>query len=1049
MSSDEEEYEENEEENEEQNEEEEDEETEEKVVKRKFEEKLPPKAESVSSISLLLPHQSKGEPTTVYVKTLPGRKSFERSYKAALKKLRIENILLQLKEDPEGRRLFREDLEAEEDEQNDDDDEEEDDDGEPKLPPPYWLPYLLSNDTFYLDRVLSVMYGWTVKPPEVVLPDESHDLDEEAPVEKEVNSEDEAQEENDEDGPPKAEEGDGNADREPADRSGDDDDDEESTGGDIPEADETSVGAKPVVQPPVYPGFAHPNYKFYIVLDQTSGEWHMLDLHPSIWKHRYHLAMEEKRRAAEEGLAERAARKEMKTNDEEEEDEEESNEEEEEEEEEEDIDDEEDDYDYDLSTLICIDSLMLAAIQSPVALRYILMQPTAPSLQLIQDWMEKDLEVGFSYLSTIYSMIAFIQRNDGQRLPHRIPRLALDFNYFFQPAYLYSLSPPKFMNSAVEDANSFDSIVSSRSVDGQMVMQTLLSVGIAPSGPIELHHFATVEGILLGLWLMLAMPKSEFLKWSARRPASANDDQQPVDEEDEEEDEDDGEDGSVTESLLERRLKRDEKSALKSKLAEQKQLFLPAALLSKIIIELRRRVRRHRNGKAPSTFPFAMCLERVYKPEALENGKDDPLVASSFTMDTAYSLLKMGGQDLPKDLDAIMSGSVTRHQKLYQSDLALLVLSMMSPHTAAAVPLAPRPPSARSKELLIRKAVPLDSLHPPPVLFFERLLKDKMNLMRTPLHKARSGTLRLLYLMLHRFKLPDFAHLLTVQSPLYQLFGVNERCPLPELVASWLMERRSEKMMNLEIFVNMFWHELYCRMEYGLYAPKVIEFLKKYCPTIIRMVNERETQFSGVIDILGGLLHRHSAVHHTALKKKLLSGADESQSGAASDNSFDVKVDISLLNPSPYDAEYIREESRVVAAFESLSMPSRTYYTPETLYRLLFTVANVDLVAVRYLMVVRGITTIRQNPFSDKEVEALEYAITTQNQLITKLIVGLGFTIDGTLDEGKMTVDFYAENRFDVKDVLHLKEVWAGNCKTIASDPNRQYGILRGEVPKQ
>lgn len=1007
-----------------------------KRAKRKFEEQLPPKKPSLSSLFLLLPGRG-AEKVEVKVKNIPGRITFEKRYRAYLKKIRRENILKQLESDPDGKRAFFQ-LEEEEGEANavdDIDDEDEDDldeDEQPKLPLPFWLPFLLSDDEFYLERVLAAMYGYALNPPAPYAEEPPKDGDEDEAISK-------------------------------------DDEIDEEVGGvtsfsSLPsEGIVKSLSKKSLnedVQPLTIPKFLHPNYPFYIVFERASEEWHLLDLHPLIWTHQYHAAMAEKRRQAEEAEVEREENEKAEDEENNEEDDQEENEEAEEHSAREESEEaEEEDLQYDLDSIQRIDALALAALFSPTALRWMLLQPQLVSLNVVEEWMSKDPCIGIPLLSKIQSSLAAIKQNDAPRIPYRIPRPALDFNFFFQPLYLFSLDPSKIINYDRGLSSDYENkIVSFRSTAAQKTLQALISAGIEPSKPIELRHFERYEGIQLSLWLLLLIPKSVLLKWSAMG-ATVRTPEEPKEEEEEEEEEE-AEDVSITESLLRRRIAREEAEKQKQNPPEPSRPFLPSPFLSQILLELRRRYKRIKNGRGRSKYSLDVCLERVYKSENLEDGLEtgDPEVTATFSLDSMPAAHYSLREQMLNELSDIMSHSVVRYQRLYQSDLALLLLCMTPPEVTlqslgqkgtestfeSALP--PQKTAVRIRKDPRRAIAAVSSK---AYSFFSVLLHDKLKLKVSPLRQAQSGTLRLLYAALHSFCSADAAMILLDLSPQYELFGINGRCPLPELVACWLEEQRKERLCHIDMFINMFWDELYFRSACGLYEPNVILFLNAHYPELMGKVTQRYTQYAGVIDLLGGSLHRHSAIHRTTFRRSVLNSSTGRPSTGEGEGGEDTTIRelvlVSILNPSSYHSEYIREEKRIVAAFESLPMSPKTFYTAETLYRLLFVVPNVDLVAIRYMMVVQGVTTVRENPFY-KEINALEYAITTQNTVITNLIIGLGFSMDNIIDEGRMTTDFYAENMFDLGDLRQMKETARFNSKITTSDPRRHYGILANEA---
>lgn len=160
---------------------------------RVFNEYLPEPKEVVTVIHIPLPGYGDGEKHAVHIQLPPWVQSFEQRYKHKLSILQRQNILKRLQDDEAGRRAFLDrerhlcrgrdgssinsnDIEytySASEEHNDEDQgdeasvansEEDELDLTSAHGTPYWLPYMLSNDVFYFQRTLQVMYGWAIPP---------------------------------------------------------------------------------------------------------------------------------------------------------------------------------------------------------------------------------------------------------------------------------------------------------------------------------------------------------------------------------------------------------------------------------------------------------------------------------------------------------------------------------------------------------------------------------------------------------------------------------------------------------------------------------------------------------------------------------------------------------------------------------------------------------------------------------------------------------------------------------------------------------------------
>ncbi|CAD2217736.1 hypothetical protein ADEAN_000521600 [Angomonas deanei] len=457
----------------------------EKEVDPRFLEKLPSRRESVSEVvvNLRAIHTDEEEEAAKKdAKQTPLEKInvrvvmpediqydlFAKRYKKNLREMVRENVLRQLQEDVDGRRAFQQYC-TEQDEalagEGADDEEEEEAEGFEEVnrldnpnppPPPYWLPSLLSNDAVYVERVLAAMYGWALPPAPVLKPNKKGQSVSFG-VEKsdgEAEEGEEEEEEVNEDGvrvaPVKKRlsyfhQNDAFADSvRPTDEDSEEEHDgekEDSSSKDNSEKRIPSVhsnaGEKPVARDsgpsqsvvPLYsiPNFPYSRYVFYLCYDRNNEEWLLLSVHPRL----YTLQVKNQRKeGGKEG------------------------EEEEPEEEEEEEEDEENGSgkaaarradksvvvvpDFDYTTLLKMDGLLLSILCCPTALRFCLLQKQSVpnSLQALEDWLRKDFIAAFPYLSTLYTALLSVRSKDEHRLPYKLPSRVLDFNLFFTPRYL-------------------------------------------------------------------------------------------------------------------------------------------------------------------------------------------------------------------------------------------------------------------------------------------------------------------------------------------------------------------------------------------------------------------------------------------------------------------------------------------------------------------------------------------------------------------------------------------------------------------------------------
>ncbi|CAD2217735.1 hypothetical protein ADEAN_000521500 [Angomonas deanei] len=572
-------------------------------------------------------------------------------------------------------------------------------------------------------------------------------------------------------------------------------------------------------------------------------------------------------------------------------------------------------------------------------------------------------------------------------------------------------------------------------------------------------------------------------------------------EDNEEEEEQDEDDNPLTESFVLDQIEQEKEKETKIKERQTilDPVLLPSPLLINTITELRRRLLREAAGKPPSKHTLEACLQEFLNETHVEDGAlHDPLVTKNFYLYTAGPAVV--GEDQANDT----SNAHFRHQKVFQSDLVLLLLALLtSPRSGGAKSIVPhtisedlsesmkRPQSSRRMTKVLKKMSAHINKSTTDVdahtLTFVDLLQMKVDKHVTPLDKVRSGMMRLLFLNLPRFLLSKSVILLCEAAPLYEMLGLNESCPLPDLVNGWSAEITLSKSLNpstisstssfLNTFVNYFWDEIYTRLEEKLYDKPAVQVMSQKMPSLLEKVRERHGQFVGVLDLISRRVKvvvprgaktaptgedsnnaskrlslstdRGSKQVRTLSLSMSMGGIDgkpvEYKSGeATSAFGIDSEKHVTLTDPSPYSEEYQQEEQRVRAILESLPMASKSIYSPKTLFHLLFRNTDVDVVTVKFVLKQPSVNgQVSANPLRDTAVPALQYAIEEHNFTIAKLLVGLGASLEELTDEGTTVLRCLAEEVFTEEEVSELMEVYRYNQRAVAADPNLGFGIYR------
>ncbi|CCW66212.1 unnamed protein product [Phytomonas sp. Hart1] len=526
--------------------------------------------------------------------------------------------------------------------------------------------------------------------------------------------------------------------------------------------------------------------------------------------------------------------------------------------------------------------------------------------------------------------------------------------------------------------------------------------------------------------------------------------------------------------------------------------LLTGALLFSTLVEIRSRLAREQLGRKPLTYPLTTDLEKFMESKRLEDGVVDPLITSSFRPQITPDLMRIEGHhedNTPREgtnvfaefknvfsppKHKLLEGMATptkegnadppqsfftqRHQKIYQSDLVLLLLActntpMPRPINAlctqeADFPQTPMTELANLKDQPIPTAQPISGkkratvvnrvpqttpshpVHQPSSLlgkpmfapisgaiipnvnstpsgvlnyhlsYFNALLQAKIQKQQSglgsslPLTKARSGMWRFLFLLLPLFLNQRMIQEFCDAAPLYELFGVNERCPLHELIYYWMLEvcnpkefqsisrghSTGEKSLALNhmvnIFVNTFCHELYHRLKAELYPKNILSFIRACSNSsgtmMLSKVQDQMDRLEHVLANLPGIRYRGTKgvdaryVDFSLLMNQLnlQYRMESSMPDSANNTRRTVKLELPVpINAEPAIrcalprlemlAENVNEEllmkiettsvvesiynepfrsatQRLVASFATLPMTAPNIFTPELLFELLF-----------------------------------------------------------------------------------------------------------------
>ncbi|KEG07234.1 hypothetical protein DQ04_10481020 [Trypanosoma grayi] len=803
--------------------------------------------------------------------------------------------------------------------------------------------------------------------------------------------------------------------------------------------------------------FTDANRLFYLVRAANGRRWYLLDeLPPRAGRHSADTAASKattKRKSG--GRTDDDDDDGEEEEEEEEEDEEEAEEEEEEEEAEavkeggakagEEQQEEEDDgvpsaQQLDMDTLICIDALMLAALQSPTALRCCLSQREPVSLACMEAWLRIDLQVALPICTTIHRMMLSVYATASTRLPYPLPGAVLDFNLFFTPMYFNHGMPvyPRLHINAAATLVGETGIIET--------MEALLKVCVVPSRRILTRHLSSVVGIRLLLWLLMNLPKPLLVAWASAPTAGEDDADRNNNDNDDRAgfDDDNGDDyddsDEETESL--RRVANYGAAAadafLQRALQKEGSRFVLSPFLHAVVTELRRRQMRELEGEAPSQFTLMECVGHALL-QRVEDGKPrrDPLVTSAFSL-------------LPVEDSGTADASTTllRSQRLYQSDLVMLLLVLTTTPARRGI-ILPETESRRS--VVVRSRIPqLFGLPDAHHELFQYLLRKKTEKVHTPVELTQSGYFRLLYMCLLRFKSLCMVQLLLSMTPLFAVLGPQERCPFGDLLQAWVLDRTQENVQHLELFLDTFWNELYYRCRENQFDEETLARARTM--VLLERIQERRKAYSNVLQSTSSPARTplrprlQKFPSQTSLHESTTSSSSQShrqQRSKRHAKSIVSGIGVGNFSICECSEECHMAEDSVRVAFEALSMVPRTYLTPETLHTLLFEKHSCNVYAVRYLMIRCRVVTVQANPLKDAEVPVMEYALRRGGTQAISVLLAIGETLRDHINAGTVAEDMLLCETLTLRDSTALLQKW--RCKEALRrvDPSVHYGIVR------
>ncbi|CAJ1992102.1 protein of unknown function - conserved [Leishmania donovani] len=1000
-------------------------------------------------------------------------------------------------------------------------------------PPPYWLPALLSNDIHTFQRILQIMYGWIIAPDphpsDQLQLDAAGQLCTATPGTKKERDDEDAEDSEKADfflasgafpGAGSQETSTDSANREspaPArctsksllgafnecevdEEQRHSDEESPNQQPDLESQDSPSCSRAmqsiSTAPPPVaaLPYFPFAEYEFYIVFDEASEEWHLLDTHPL-------FVMEACRRRRAEQMSHEGDQPEAETrdgadlgSDEETASEAES---EGEEENEETVKGSCHVPRYALDTIVPVSPVILAALFSPAALRCCLLQPlqaeprneedsdeaeghdadsgaaAAASLRSVSPhavlrtfdhaWLSVDMSVALPILATICRARQRVLQQDALRIPYALGNLWIDVNPLYalsafadvvnaagvDEVRLWRAPPGQHPEDDDDDGDSDSGEVSAEgstmraaelcsphrwgtALDsiadpghyGRLVLNALLDAGLLPTRPVELAIFHHLSLLRLALWWWMRLPPKLIQKWGVDAADdghvaddSADDDAGMAEMSDEEAEDEGVTDeelnemtvNDVTEFLLQRIENMNDRDArLRSlRLRKRHPTVAFAPLLQRVLLELQRRLNRmsavdaRRVPLAPSQYTLQESVARTYVAERLESGHphQDPLVTAAFVGlagRTPAATHEMSAA--PVAVGAAHAAAV-RHQRLYQSDLVLLLLAL----TTTPAPLPSRAATildvddrfasvveenACAAEENLKEAQS-DDVDAHTALFSYLLEVKSMRFVRRPQDRIRAGTTKLLLLCAVDFCRGATRQRVFGHVPPFELFGSTGYCPLSDLVQAWSCTCRSDRNGNrakkaatVQVFAYYMWNEIRWRLRKGQYSDAAVGRMRERLPELFELIDSHSSTYDAILahldaeaaadsetdrsggdgsmsalvaesrtpstdaslrasgkqnyDVASSPAAAAQPERHSLISTEVLNAIRAEERGEVDLAPTSVSLPLTLAYPNAYSAHVLESKARVNALWQSFAVSSHTYMTAETLHTLLF-----------------------------------------------------------------------------------------------------------------
>lgn len=434
---------------------------------------------------------------------------------------------------------------------------------------------------------------------------------------------------------------------------------------------------------------------------------------------------------------------------------------------------------------------------------------------------------------------------------------------------------------------------------GRLVLAALLDAGVLPTRPVEASLFADLGQVRLVLWWWMRLPAKLIRQWGisaadAEAAAAGDDDGDGAPGQDEEaEGEEDDEAGveaemetMTTEDVSDFIRQQVEKmtgqaaDVRRRQLRKQHPTLRLAPLLQRVVLELQRRLDRAKAvdtrgaAVAPSQYTLQESVAHTFAADRLESGRprQDPLVTSTFVgMGKPVEHLTAAGDSTHVPGAASAAVGLVRHQRLYQSDLVLLLLALTS---------TPAPPPSRATVMLELTEKRFSSVTETSSTFeegagavdnikeaelrdmdghlglFAQLLEAKsMRCVRRPQDRARSGTVKLLLLCAADFSRGATRHCFFNQLPAFELFGSTGYCPLQELVHAWACACSSrpdtgdarKKTATMELFAYFTWNEVRWRLCKGQYKDADVARMREQLPDLFALVESHTSTYGAIL----------------------------------------------------------------------------------------------------------------------------------------------------------------------------------------------------------